>query len=320
MDLSIVIVNWNTGDLLRACLASLPAAVGDLRHEVVVVDNASTDGTPAMVRAEHPAVVLIDAGGNLGFARANNLAFPVTRGRYVLLLNPDTVCPAGSLSRLVSFADAHPGCGGVGPLLTDATGRPVISYGHFPAARYHWLWPLGLVSPGPRWSQAFQFVYVPRRQEPSRPVPYAAGACLLIPRTALERVGPMDDRFFLYFEETDWCRRAWSAGLPILLCMDSEVVHLEGKAAELVSQFSLLQFQHSYRLYVAKHRGQGTALVFRAALWWEYGAKAVLRALLPGNRRRNAALARRYAFIASVQLRGRLDPTPPVAAAPRPRI
>jgi N-acetylglucosaminyl-diphospho-decaprenol L-rhamnosyltransferase len=311
MDLSIVIVNWNTRDLLRGCLASLRAAVGDLACEVVVVDNASADDTPAMVRAEFSSVDLIEAGGNLGFARANNLAFPATKGRHVLLLNPDTVCPPGSLARLVSFADGHPGCGGVGPLLTDETGQSIITYGHFPSARYHWLWPLGLISCGPRWARAFQFVYVPHRKERSRSVPYVAGACLLIPRSALERVGGLDDRFFLYFEETDWCRRAWSAGLSIHLCMESSVVHLEGKAAELVSQFSLRQFQHSFRLYLAKHRGRGAVAVFRAALWWENAAKALLRALVPWDRRRNAALARRYAFIARLQCVGRLDVTPP---------
>ena len=95
----------------------------------------------------------------------------------------------------------------------------------------------------------------PQRAQPSGPL--RRGRLLAHPADRARRVGPLDDRFFLYFEETDWCRRAWSAGLPILLCMDCEVVHLEGKAAELVSQFSLRQFQHSYRLYVAKHRGQG---------------------------------------------------------------
>ena len=311
MDLSIVIVNWNTRDLLRGCLTSLPAAVGDVTYEVVVVDNASADDTSAMVRAEFPEWILLDAGDNLGFARANNLAFPTTKGRYILLLNPDTVCPPGSLSRLVTFADAHPGCGGFGPLLTDATGQPIITYGHFPAARFHWLWPLGLLSCGPRWARAFHFVYIPRHGEHSRPVPYVAGACFLIPRPALERVGFLDDRFFLYFEETDWCRRAWSADLPIYLCMDSSVVHLEGKAAELVSRFSLRQFQHSFRLYLAKHRGPRAVTTFRGALWWEYAAKAVLRSLVPWDRRRNAVLARRYAYIARLQCARDIVAEPP---------
>jgi hypothetical protein len=315
VDLSVVIVNWNTRDLLRDCLASLPAAVGELAYEVVIVDNASADGTAAMVRAEFSAVTLIEADGNLGFARANNLALPATTGRHVLLLNPDTVCPPGSLSRLVAFADAHPGCGGFGPLLTDAAGQPIITYGHFPAARYHWLWPLGLISRGPRWARAFQFVYIPRRGERSRPVPYVAGACMLIPRPALERVGPLDDRFFLYFEETDWCRRAWSAGLPVYLCMETEVVHLEGKSAELVSEFSLRQFQHSLRLYLAKHPDRSAVGLFRAALCWENAAKALLRSLVPWDRRRNAALARRYAFIARLQCAGAIAPDRPTRVA-----
>lgn len=315
VDLSVVIVNWNTAALLRGCLASLPAACGALTHEVLVVDNASRDLSPALVRDEFPAATLIEAGANLGFAAGNNLALPRCRGAFVLLLNPDTVCPPGALARLVAFARGCDRLGAAGPLLTDAAGRPTITWGWFPTPRHHWL---GFLDPGRRLRGPFwgeRVVHVPRRDEPSREVDYVAGACLLIPRAALERVGPLDDRFFLYFEETDWCRRARDAGLAVWYCAAAEVIHLEGQAAATVGDFSLRQFQLSYRLFLRKHHGRAREFETRLAQLCEYGLKSLLRrlaALRAGpDRERNRALSRQYGDRARLQLVGRLDPRPP---------
>jgi GT2 family glycosyltransferase len=309
-DLSIVIVSWNTRALLQQCLASLPDATVGLDVEVFVVDNASSDDSLAMVASEFPSVQTIAAGGNLGFARANNLALPRTDGRHVLLLNPDTVCPAGSLAKLVRAADRHPGCGAVGPVLTDAAGEPTISSGHFPSPRFHWLRPLAGLPLGRRWERYSRFTDVPRRGEPDHRVDYVAGACLLISRDALDQVGLLDERFFLYFEETDWCRRAWDLDRPIVLVGDVEVVHLEGRAAELVSRFSLAQFQHSYRQYLAKNAGPGAVLHARIAQVWEKGLQCLRHAAMAWSPR-HRALARRFAFETRLQLRRDIAPAPP---------
>jgi N-acetylglucosaminyl-diphospho-decaprenol L-rhamnosyltransferase len=315
VELSIIIVNWNTAALLRGCLASLPAACGDLRCEVLVVDNASHDGSAELVRREFPTAALIEAGANLGFSRGNNQALPRCRGAFVLLLNPDTVCPPGSLAKLVAFARGRQQLGAVGPLLTDGDGKPTITWGWFPAPRHHWL---GFVDPGRRldgagWGQ--RVVHVPRRDEPSRRVDYVAGACLLMPREALAAVGPLDERFFLYFEETDWCRRARALGLAVWYCAETEVIHLEGQAAATVSAFSLRQFQLSYRLFLRKHHGRGRELETRLAQWCEYSLKSSLRSLaaLRGgpDREKNRALARQYADRARLQIISRLDVRPP---------
>jgi len=314
-DLSVVVVNWNTAGLLQGCLASLPAACAGLACETLVVDNASRDGSAALVRERFPDATLIEAGANLGFAGGNNLALPRCRGAFILLLNPDTVCPPGSLARLVAFARGRQELGAAGPLLTDADGRPTISWGFFPAARHHWL---GCLDPARRLGGRFwgeRVVHVPARGEPSRKVDYVAGACLLMPREALARVGALDERFFLYFEETDWCRRAKDAGLAVWYCAEAEIVHLEGRAAAAVSDFSLRQFQHSYRLFLRKHHGRGRELEVRLAQACEYGLKALLRALaaLRGgpDRQMNRALARQYGTRARLQFVGRLDPRPP---------
>jgi N-acetylglucosaminyl-diphospho-decaprenol L-rhamnosyltransferase len=310
LDLSIIIVSWNTRDALRDCLASLPRAVEDLASEVLVVDNASRDGTPEMVRGEFPACRLLESGGNLGFARANNLALAEARGRLLLLLNPDTVCPRGSLAGLVACLDGlPPTVAAAGPTLVDDRGRPVASYGDFPALRMHWF---GLLDPRGCWLPRNLRAGLGRVPEPGRPggpVDYLKGACLLLRRSALEQVGPLDERYFLYFEETDWCWRARRAGLRVFHCADVQVVHLEGGAAELASAFCLAQFQHSYRLFVAAHYGRRRVLAFRAAQLCEYSWKGILRGLLPG--RQNRAWARKHFAVARLQLRGDLAPRPP---------
>ncbi len=314
-DLSVVIVNWNTAPLLRNCLDSLPAACDGLTREVLVVDNASRDGSAELVRTAYPGVTLLESGANRGFAGGNNLALPRCRGAFVLLLNPDTVCPPGSLARLIAFARNQERLGAVGPLLTDAEGTPTITWGWFPAPRHHWL---GFLDParrlrGPFWGE--RVVHVPARSEPSREVDYVAGACLLMPRAALDKVGPLDERYFLYFEETDWCLRARAAGLAVWYCAVSEVVHLEGRAAATVSDFSLRQFQLSYRLFLRKHHGAAREFETRLAQFCEYGLKSLLRRLatLRGGpaAKTNRALSRQYGDRARLQLVSRLDPRPP---------
>ncbi len=311
MDLSIIIVNWNTRDLLRDCLASLPAAREGLATEIIVVDNASADGSAAMIRDEFPGVRLIESGGNLGFSRGNNLALEGATGRGILLLNPDTVCPPASLTRLYRFMVGKQDVGAVGPRLVDGDSTPTISGGYFPRARYHWL---GFLDPRRLWLRgpfSRRVVFIPERSEPSGRVEYVMGACFLMPRSALERVGPLDERFFMYFEETDWCYRARQAGLDIWYCGEVEITHLEGQAAEKASRFSVLQFQKSYRHFVAKHYGKTSVWSFRLAQFAEYGLKSLLRRLAPGDRDRNRALAEAYGLRASLQLKGAIEVTPP---------
>ena len=312
MDLSIVIVNWNTRDLLRQCLHSLPAACPHLQFEVLVVDNASADGSAEMVRAEFPDHTLIDGGGNLGFSKGNNLALPRTTGDFVLLLNPDTVASPGALSGLVGFARSKPRLAAVSPLLTDAQGAPTITYGYFPRVRDHWL---GFLDPARRLRLGglnHRVVHIPGPQDPSRPVEYIAGACFLMPRAALEEIGLLDERFFMYFEETDWCLRAHRAGWEVWYYADERVAHLEGQAAAKVNLFALRQFQKSYRLFVEKNYGPGAVRGFRVAQWFEYSLKTVLRSMaIRGDEATNQAMAATFRERARLQLRDEIVVKPP---------
>jgi GT2 family glycosyltransferase len=319
-DLSIVIVSWNTRDLLAACLASLPDAVGGLTTEVLVADNASSDRTPVLLAEHHPAVRVLETGGNLGFTRANNLALAEAGGRRVLLLNPDTVCPPGSLHDLVARLDALPDAAAVGPAMVDGDGAPTACWGDFPRPWHHWralVDPTGCWLPR-RWREsglgrtAASLRHHRGHRDPATgavAVDYVKGACLLMTRDALDEVGPLDDRFFMYFEETDWCRRARATGRRIYCCPDVEIVHLEGRATGLVSRFSLQQFHHSYRLYLEKHETPATAAATRRAVRAEYTWKAWLRSLRRDPRSR--ALATQYRQAAALQ-------STPTSSAPTP--
>lgn len=315
-DLSIVIVSWNTRDLLRDCLASLPAAAPGLEAQTIVVDNGSRDGSPEMVREEFPDVDLVEAGANLGFSRGNNLAFGRARGEAVLLLNPDTVCPPDSLRLLLGRLRAEPRAGAVGPTLVDSAGRPTLSWGRRPGLRWHLLELLGPTgSPLRRLLGNESFVVIPPEDAQIRDVPYLMGACLMIRREALEQVGPLDERFFMYFEETDWCLRAAAAGWRILHVGEARVAHLEGEAAARAGDFAIAQFQHSYRLFLRKHGRGGAIPALRAVQFVEYGLKWLFRSALarldPRGAERHAAMAANFRRRAAIQLRGAIEPAPP---------
>ena len=319
-DLSIIIVSWNTRDVLDACLASLPAAVAGRATEVIVADNDSCDGTPEMLAGRHPAVTVLPTGGNLGFTRANNLALARATGRRLLLLNPDTVCPPGALAALCDRLDALPDAAAVGCAQIDGHGTATACWGDFPRPWHHWR---ALVDPAGAWlprrwreaglgRTAASLRHHHGHRDPATgavSVDYVKGSCLLMTRHALETVGHLDDRFFMYFEETDWCRRAAAAGLRVYLCPDVVITHLEGLAAAPVSDFALRQFHHSLRLYITKHEGPSAVAAYRRALHAEYTLKSLLHRALPTPAHQSQAT--RYATIATLQHQNDLSPNPP---------
>ncbi|MFO7654158.1 MAG: glycosyltransferase family 2 protein [Candidatus Krumholzibacteriia bacterium] len=318
-DVAVIVVSWNTRTTLQGCLASLPGALAGTRWRAVVVDNASRDGSAELVRRDFPAVRLVESGANLGFAGGCNLGVRALlesgeRAHAYLLLNPDTTCPLGSLSRLWEHLQRLPDAAAVAPLLVDAAGRPTASYGDFPRPWHHLLAaldPAGAWLP-PGWRRGLG--RVPRPGAPFT-VDYAKGACLLLRTEVWDAIGPLDERFFLYFEESDWCRRARAAGRRTFLCPDVTVQHLEGRAAEQVSRFSLAQFQRSYRLWVAKHHGARRVALFRAVQFLEYGIKGMLRSALAWRSARDRRLAARHLYVARLQTAREIPITPPAGAS-----
>ncbi len=261
---SIVIVNWNTRDLLAGCLdsvvrcqvsgvrsqAGLSPVPCLLTPEVFVVDNASTDGSAAMVHEQFPWVKLIENRENVGFARANNQAIALAQGQYVMLLNPDTVVQPGALRTLIEFLATHPQIGLVGPMLLDGNGNLQPSWADFPTLR----------------SELFTGHQRHRRPLPAGDayeVDWLAGACLVARREVIAAVGLLDERFFLYSEETDWCLRIQRAGWRIAYYPGATVVHLEGSSTALDKPRTSFLLYHSKLLYFEKHHGRAQAQLLR---------------------------------------------------------
>ncbi len=289
MDLSIVIVNWNTRDLLDRCLETIPEAVSGWTHEVIVVDNGSTDGSGTMVRTRHPGVHLVENGENVGFVRATNQGIALSRGQYVLLLNSDTVAPPGSLARMVAFMEDYPDAGAVGPKLVNPDGSFQASYAHFPTLVSESLSAFGL---NRRLYGPYHPSPPPRPDERPGPVDWVPGACLLLRRKALEDVGPLDEGFWMYSEDTDLCYRLHRAGWKVYYLPDVEIVHFGGASSKQCRPESVGRLYRGKARFFRKHYGFLPTLLLGAAIAAAYGVKAGIAMLnLPFPTRRAAALA-----------------------------
>jgi GT2 family glycosyltransferase len=263
IDLSVVIVSYNTRDLLDACLDAVFRSWGGEGLEVIVVDNASSDDSVAMVRAHLPAAMVIEEAGNAGFARACNDGLRASRGRYVMLLNSDTLALDDALPQIVSFLDAHPDCAVCGPRLLNRDGSRQSS-GYLFTNLADILWEsLGLTRSFPN-SPIFN-----RRGQGSsdldqtREVDWVSGACLAARRQAIDHVGLLDEGFFMYDEDVDWCRRMKQAGLKVYLCPDARIVHY-GRASIVQTAGTVApQVVASRVRYFRKYHGPGSTLVLR---------------------------------------------------------
>ena len=232
VDLSLIIVSWNTRQLLSDCLRSVYESVRGISIEIFVVDNASTDGSPGLVRDRYSEAALIANTENVGFARANNQAIPKAKGRYVLLLNSDTVVPEGALNALVQGMDAHPEAVVCSPMLLNADSSPQFCWARFPGLPSELSGTLDLSqSPYP----IADFADADKRAA-MRPfaADWVGGACFLVRASALPAVGLLDEGYFMYSEETDWCRRFQEAGGKVLLVPAVTVTHLGGGSSRAV--------------------------------------------------------------------------------------
>ena len=226
VELSIVIVSYNARGDLERCLASIAAIPPIASHEVIVVDNASTDGSADAARARD--VRVIEAGANLGFARANNIGIRASRGQNVLLLNSDTLVGAGAIDRLLSVLKTRPDVSVVGPRLVDADGRAELSFGRMINPLAEWR-QKRLVSGHARRDPAISATVeaMTRREQL---VDWVSGACLLVRRDAADRAGLFDERFFLYTEDVDFCGSIRRMGGKVLFSPAAEIVHLRGRS------------------------------------------------------------------------------------------
>lgn len=297
-DLSVIIVSWNVRGLLRRCLASLIrgqasaaegafALPGGRTFDLWVVDNGSADGTPAMVQEAFPGVHLLINEDNRGFAAANNQALARSAGRYVFLLNPDTEVVADALPVLVDYMEAHPDVGIVGPELRYGDGRLQSSRRRFPTPLTGFMesTPLERWFPRNRWAARYRMLDRPDGVEME--VDWVVGAALLVRREAIAQAGLLDEGYFMYSEEMEWCRRIKGRGWRVVYQPAATVIHHEGRSSEQVMAAQHIHFQTSKLRYYRQVHGRGWALALRALLVATYVGRCAVEGLkwLLGHRR-----------------------------------
>jgi GT2 family glycosyltransferase len=249
--LSIVIVNYNTREDVLRCLEALHDHPAAISHEILVVDNASRDGSVEAIGSRWPDVRVVQAGANLGFGRANNLGIRQSGGDLLLLLNPDTITPAGAIDRLVTILDARPRVAVVGPRLVNDEGVPELSFGRmigpFTELGQKTIGRLHARGIGPfrayvRWATG-------REHYPD----WVSGACLLVRRTDADAAGLFDERFFIYTEDVDFCAAIRKRGRGILFTPDVEIVHLGGRSVATAPGATELAYRRSQLAFYQKH-------------------------------------------------------------------
>lgn len=257
--LSIIIVTYNSAGHIEGCLESLTRDAPAVDHEVAVIDNASTDGTPDLIRSRWPAARVVAAGGNVGFARANNIGFRQTFGELVLLLNPDTVVHPGAIDTLVGVLDARPDAAIVGPRLVDARGRTELSFGAMMSPLAELRQKL-LVKGHERRLPALGGL-VERMTRRAQEVDWVSGACLLTRRADAETVGLMDERFFMYTEDVDFCAAVRARGRKILFTPEAEITHLRGQSRATDRSAAESAYRRSQIAFYEKHHPRWAPLL-----------------------------------------------------------
>ncbi len=260
MDLSVIIVSYNVSSFLDQTLATLSEAVNGLSTEVYVVDNDSHDDSVAMVRRKYPWVKLIESGSNLGFARGNNLALEKSQGRYVLLLNPDTVLRTDTLTTMIDFLDTHPEAGAAGCKVLNPDGSLQLACRRgFPSpgmALYKMIGLSGLF-PKSRTFGAYNLTYLD--PEVVSEVDALSGSFMMLRKEALDQAGFLDGDFFMYGEDLDLCYRIKQAGWKIYYVPNTEIIHFKGESAKTVpTRKSVRDFYTAMHIFVGKHYRKGS--------------------------------------------------------------
>jgi N-acetylglucosaminyl-diphospho-decaprenol L-rhamnosyltransferase len=265
VDVSIIIASWNTCNLLNRCLCSIYETIEGLSFEVIVIDNASGDGSATMVRDLFPQVRLIENQTNVGFARANNQGVAKSMGRHLLLLNSDTRILAGAVEEMVRFLDRHPNAGIVGLRLLNPDGSFQFSHVPFPSLSQEFLMLSGL---GRYFIRPQYPSYGPAVERGAQKVDYVMGACLLARHRAVEQVGGLDECIFLYSEEIDWCYRFSKANWEVWYLPHATILHDGGQSTRQVSRQRELQLYHSRVYFFRKHYAPGATLCLMLLIWF----------------------------------------------------
>jgi len=291
IDISVVIVGWNAKHYLELCLESLAKAPPRRSMEVLVVDNASTDGSVEMIEAKFPWVKLIKSSENLGFAKGNNVAIRRCEGRYIALVNPDVIVFPGCLDALADFLDQNLEVGNVGPRILNPDRTLQSSCRRFPSLWNNFCSATGLASAfkGSRFFAGEHMFFFPHDR--TMAVDVLVGCFSMIRRETFEEVGLLDEGLFMYGDDVDWCRRCWKAGWLVAFYPGAEAIHDRGKiTAPYPVRFAVAQ-QYSVLHYWTKHHGFWGVLGIRSIMLFHHLVRYTF-AFLPGLAHSRASVQR----------------------------
>ena len=243
-DISFIIVNWNTRDLLLACLDSVYKTLRGIPFEIWLVDNGSSDGSVTAAKERFPGIHVIENPANLGFAAAVNLALERLKGRYAVLLNTDAALTEGAVNRLYDFMQANPMVGIACGQLLNRDGSRQNSIANFPSL-------LSLASNETLLRLLFPRRFPSKRREYTEPIEVDSciGACMMVRKEAVDRVGPLDERYFFFMEETDWAYRMKRAGWKICFVPSARIYHAQGKSAATRADARILFYRSRYAFF-----------------------------------------------------------------------
>jgi GT2 family glycosyltransferase len=279
MMLSIAIVNYNTKTLLRDCLESIYARANGTPFDICVADNDSRDGSVAMIKAEFPRVKVIENQSNLGFSKANNALITQSDADYILLLNPDTLVVDNAIERVMKYMEAHSEVGICGCRVLNADRTLQLACRRSiptPKVAFYRLSGLSRLFPRSKTMARYNLTY--EDPEKTHEVDAVSGAFLMIRRKAIEDIGLLDERFFMYGEELDWCLRAKRAGWSVVYYPEAEIIHYKGESTKYNSRKAAFEFYRAMYLFHKKHFAKEcspvtnllvyTGIVLKATLSW----------------------------------------------------
>ncbi len=275
MDISFIIVNWNTSNLLLDCLHSIRNTVSECTYEIVVVDNGSCDGSVQAVKQQFSSpVTLIENPDNRGFARANNQALGIARGRFIILLNTDTIVQAGAIASLLRLLEDIPAAAAAGPRMIDRDGSLQNSFDNFPSLATE-LFNKSLLR------VLFPGKFAGKNSTASAPfeVESIIGACMALRREAIQQVGMLDEDYFFFLEETDWCFRLRAAGWKIYHHPGAVIIHLQGQSKKRMPAAARIEYYRSLYLFFRKNRSPLSYAALRVARFVKVAVNCALNLL-----------------------------------------
>lgn len=255
MELSVIIVNWNTKELLSNCLSSIFKYTTGIKFEVIVVDNGSTDGSDDLVKKKFPQVKLILNKDNCGFTKANNQGIKVAKGEYILLLNSDTYLTENSFKKLIDQAKSYQNLGALGPQLLNEDRSIQQSAGFFPYLPQVFYWMSFLDDlPGSTFLKPYHVDH-DSFYKSDHQVDWVTAAAILVPREVINEIGELDEKIFMYGEEVDWCYRIKNAGYKIYFSPITKLIHLGRGSSQQISKSAILGEYTGIRYFYQKHKG-----------------------------------------------------------------